>query len=412
MRVLYITYDGLTDPLGQSQVLPYLAGLNARGHDITILSCEKPDRMEAGSQRIGDLCAAADLKWTPLTYHKRPPILSSIWDQAMLIRAALRLHSSTRFDLVHCRSYIPASVGLHLRRRRGVRFLFDMRGFWADERVDGGLWDLSNPAFRAVYGHFKRREAEFLAEADHIVSLTEEGKRVLLARPDHRPDGPPISVIPCCVDMTHFALPSPGDRADARQQLGIAPGRKVVVYLGSVGTWYMLPEMLDFFRVYLAHYPDALLFFVTQDDPEPIRSTARSRGVNPDHLLIRPASRAQVPHFVAAGDFGLFFIKPVFSKKASSPTKMGELLALGLPVVANGDVGDVDEIAAATGAGVTVNGFSEADYYETIGRLEKIALPPPDIRQAAVPWFDAEMGVNRYDRIYRSFELAAADRKI
>jgi glycosyltransferase involved in cell wall biosynthesis len=290
-----------------------------------------------------------------------------------------------------------------------VRFLFDMRGFWADERVDGGLWDLAHPLFRAIYRHFKRKEAAFLAEADHIVSLTEEGKRVLLAREDRRPDGPPISVIPCCVDMDHFALPSPAERSAARAELGITPGRKVAVYLGSVGTWYMLPEMLDLFRTYRSAHPGALLFFVTQDDAAPILAAARERGLGPDDLLIRPASRAEVPRFVGAGDFGLFFIKPVFSKKASSPTKMGELLALGLPVLANGDVGDVDHIAAATGAGVTVDRFDDAAYREAIRRLDALDLSPDQIRQAALIWFDARTGVDRYDRIYRDPAVAATD---
>ena len=71
------------------------------------------------------------------------------------------------------RSYLPALVGLRMKRRLGVPFVFDMRGFWPEERVEGGLWDLSNPLFRTVFGYFKRREAEFLNEAGHIVSLTE-----------------------------------------------------------------------------------------------------------------------------------------------------------------------------------------------------------------------------------------------
>ncbi|HXC74444.1 MAG TPA: hypothetical protein VN640_07175, partial [Sphingomicrobium sp.] len=71
-RVLYITYDGLTDPLGQSQVLPYLAGLAGLGHRITVLSCEKPQRMAQDGDRIRRQCAAAGIGWTPLAYHKRP----------------------------------------------------------------------------------------------------------------------------------------------------------------------------------------------------------------------------------------------------------------------------------------------------------------------------------------------------
>ena len=44
-KVLYITYDGMTDPLGQSQVLPYLVGLSEKGYKFTILSFEKKERL-------------------------------------------------------------------------------------------------------------------------------------------------------------------------------------------------------------------------------------------------------------------------------------------------------------------------------------------------------------------------------
>src|SRR5437868_11953518 len=135
-KVLYITYDGLTDPLGQSQVLPYLVGLSERGHRITILSCEKPAAMKREGAAIRSQCEAAGIDWRPLPYHKRPPVLSSAFDLAMLRCEAVRLHRSRAFDLVHCRSYIPAAAGLHLKRRHGVRLLFDMRGFWPEEKTE------------------------------------------------------------------------------------------------------------------------------------------------------------------------------------------------------------------------------------------------------------------------------------
>ena len=91
-----------------------------------------------------------------------------------------------------------------MKRRLGVPFIFDMRGFWADERVDGRIWNLSNPLFRTVYNHFKAREADFLAEADEVVSLTEQGREVLLGWRADPTRGPPITVIPCCTDFTVF----------------------------------------------------------------------------------------------------------------------------------------------------------------------------------------------------------------
>ena len=43
-KILFISYDGMTDPLGQSQVIPYLSGLTKFGYGFTILSCDKPEK--------------------------------------------------------------------------------------------------------------------------------------------------------------------------------------------------------------------------------------------------------------------------------------------------------------------------------------------------------------------------------
>jgi glycosyltransferase involved in cell wall biosynthesis len=405
-RVLYITYDGITDPLGRSQVLPYLTGLSRLGHKITILSCEKPARQAKDGARIQALCDAAGIEWHPIRYHKKPPILSSAWDTRVLRRTAEKLHRSERFDIVHCRSYIPGIAGMHLKRRFGVRFLFDMRGFWPDEKVEGNSWPLSNPVFRRVYAYFKRVEAELLTGADHIISLTHEGKRQLLTRPQLQSRPAPITVIPCCVDFEHFPLVAAGQRSAARSSLGIARDAPVAAYLGSVGAWYMLDEMLDFFRVYAEARPGATFLFVSQESGEAIQAAARARGVDPDRIVVRPASREEVPQMMAAADYGIFFIAPVFSKKASSPTKMGEMLALGLPVVTNAGVGDVAQIVEETDCGVAIDRFDEAAYRDAAERIDTLVPGAEDRRRRSLPWFDMEIGIARYDAIYRS--LAAS----
>jgi glycosyltransferase involved in cell wall biosynthesis len=408
-RVLYITYDGITDPLGRSQVLPYLTGLSRLGHRITILSCEKPEREAKDGVRIRALCDAAGIEWHPIRYHKKPPVLSSAFDAAVLRRTAERLHKERRFDIVHCRSYIPGIAGLHLKRKFGVRFLFDMRGFWPDEKVEGNSWRLSNPVFRAVYRYFKRLEAELLTGADHIISLTYEGKRQLGTRPQIQPAGPEITVIPCCVDFAHFPLVDAADRRTGRETLRLGKDDRVLAYLGSLGAWYMLDEMLDFFRVMLARDPNSVFLFVTQDAPEGIRAAARARGIPDDRLVVTPASREEVPVFMAAADIGIFFIQPVFSKKASSPTKMGEMLALGLPLVTNAGVGDVAEIVRDTGCGVAIERFDEAAYAEALDAIGAMAPAPAAQREKALPWFDVEIGIARYDAVYRSLAQAGSN---
>lgn len=405
-RVLYMSYDGLTDPLGRSQILPYLTALARRGHRIAILSCEKPERMARDGERIQELCSRAGLTWHPLHYHKRPPVLSSLFDTLALARAAVRLEQAERFDIAHCRSYIPARAGLVLKRRFGVRFLFDMRGFWPDEKVEGNNWNLANPLYRAVYRYFKRLESRLLGGADHIVSLTEAGRRQLLTRPELGSRATPITVIPCCVDFDQFPLATAPDRVRAREQLGIGSDTAVLAYLGSLGSWYMLDQMLDFFRTYESRHRNARFLFVTLEDPVPIRRAAEDRRINPDKLIIRPAGREEIASQMAAADLGIFFIKPVFSKIASSPTKMGEMLAIGLPIVTNAGVGDVEAMVDDMKVGVALRQFSAASYDQALNLIEGLPTEPGERRERARSCFDVDMGIERYDRIYK--ELGSA----
>lgn len=402
-RALFLSYDGMTDPLGQSQVLPYLGGLVKEGFRVSLISFEKREKLARSGTHVRRVAAESGVAWHPLSYTRRPPVLSTVWDLARMRLHAERLHARERFDLVHCRSYLPALVGLELKRKYGTKFIFDMRGFWADEKVEGGAWSPANPVFRAVYRFFKRRESDFVREADGIVSLTHAGLREMERWSVGPTAGVPRKVIPCSADFDLFSPPTAAQRQDARAALKIPTEALVVAYLGSLGTWYMLDEMLDFFTVLRRHHPRAHLLFVTPDAPGPIRAAAEARGIAPDELFIRSAQRAEVPGVLAAADLGLFFIRPSYSKQSSSPTKMGELLAMGLPVVTNGGIGDVEPILDAVGGGLVVDGFDRDSYERVVNRLERVlSLPRQDIRARAMQVYDLRTAVSSYASLYRS----------
>lgn len=399
-KVLYITYDGLTDPLGRSQVLPYLQGCSERGHRITVLSCEKPDRFRASGRTVEELCRTSGIEWHPRRYHKSPPVLSTVYDARALTRAAAQLHRERSFELVHCRSYISAIAGLKLKRRYGVPLLFDMRGFWPEEKTESGAWDLRNPLYRTVYRYFKRLESDLLRESDHIISLTEAAKSQLLTRPECAGQPDRISVIPCCVDFDHFHLAAKS-RAAARTRLGIDPEAPVLAYLGSLGGNYMLDQMLDFFRVYRARQPKACFLFVTVEDPAAIRKAASNHRIDPESLVIRAAAREEVPSTIAAGDIGIAFKQPSFSALACSPTKLGEMLAMGIPVVANDGVGDVGQILDQTKSGVALREFTQASYSAAIDRLNCLS-DAQEIRESARRLLSLDQGAQNYSTIYET----------
>lgn len=425
VEVLYLSYDGLTDPLGQSQILPYLAGLSAKGYALTVISAEKAENFARRCDQVAHIAGKSGIAWQPVLYTKKPPVLSTLWDLGNMYRLALRLHQRHRFSIVHCRSYLTALLGLRLKERHGLKFIFDMRGFWADERVEGGLWNLRNPVFRRIFAFFKRKEEDFFRHADYTISLTHEGKEIIRQRPGLA--NIPIQVIPCCVDTALFKLPKKqkvrvlgrvGQHLDDRGGQGSALSDDELLdphhlpaadhppyalsYLGSVGTWYMLDEMLRFFRRLLLHKPEAQFLFITPDNPRVIFEKAILLGIPPGKIDVRPAERKEVPALLAQSQFSLFFIKPCFSKKASSPTKMGEVLAMGLPVICNAGVGDTDYIVEKYGVGAAVNAFTDAAFDEAIARMEGLSqLPPEHFRQAALDYFDLQQGIALYHSVYQ-----------
>ena len=401
--ILYISYDGMTDQLGQSQVIPYLRELTKAGYRFHLLSVEKKQKLNKTGEQMRSLLKEAGIEWTTMSFTKTPPLLSKVYDQWKLNRKAARICRGGKIDMVHCRSYVPASAGLKLSKKFNIPFLFDMRGFWVDERVDSGLWKLKNPVYKFLYKLYKKKEQKYFSGAAHVVSLTHKGKKELINA--YRVPAEKITVIPCCADMDHFDYHkiSEEQKDAVRQQLGIGAGSKVLSYLGSLGGWYMTEEMLDFFAVMRTKIPGVVFLLITHDNKQQILAKVSAKGIPAGAIFVQPASRDEVPFFLSISDWNLFFIKDAYSKKASSPTKQGEVMAMGIPVICN-DIGDTGKIVKESKTGILVNRF-EVEEYENVCR-QLISMPPADkeqIRQSARQYYDLTQGVQEYKKVYEKF---------
>ena len=402
-KILYISYDGMTDPLGQSQVIPYMIGLQKRNCDITILSTEKRKNYSLHHESVENLLVKNNIKWEKIYYTKKPPVISTIIDILKLIAKANRIYKKNKFDIAHCRSYIAAFVGLYMKNKYNVKFVFDMRGFYADERVDGNIWNTNNFIYKTVYNFFKKKESIFLHKADYTVSLTNSAKKIIGNWKEFKNQKLPIEVIPCCADLSLF---SPKNISISRvefykNKLKISDNDFIILYLGSIGTWYMLDEMLIFFKRLLIKKPNAKFLFVSFDNSNLIKKTAEKNSVPLDKIIIQKADRDDVPSLISLSNISIFFIKPVFSKKASSPTKLAEIMGMGIPVICNSNVGDVDEIISKTQAGLIVNNFSIKEFDKTIDSIdEKLTISKEKIINSAKQYFSLQMGIEKYAKIY------------
>jgi glycosyltransferase involved in cell wall biosynthesis len=385
VRVVFATYDGVLAGPGRSQVVPYVRGLAERGHDMRLLSYEQPD-LAADPSRTGAVeQALGPSPWTRLDWKRSAP-----GDLANGLRALRRTVREHRAELVHARGYVPALLARVLR----VPYVFDMRGFWPDERVDGGLWSAQSTGYRT----WKRIERSLCRRARSVVVLTERA-RDELRRLGLVPEPRPVHVIPTCVDLDRFRpVPESERPPEARG------GARRFVILGGTGTWYLPDAMLDLGARALARDSAARLHVLTQDDPAPIREGLAARGVDPERALVRSVAHEDVPAWLSGATAGIALLRATWSKSASCPTKIGEMLACGVPLIVSSGIGDVDALFEDERVGVTVAGTSPEALEGALDRLEALTAAPAQLhercRDVAARRFASSRALDAYERAY------------
>ena len=208
----------------------------------------------------------------------------------------------------------------------------------------------------------------------------------------------PAEVIPCCVDLEVFRA-SAQDRADIRSLLSLRD-EPLLVYAGSLGSWYRIEEMTAFFATARLSIP-GLRFLVLTSEPERAARAAQAAGVT-DAVTAFQVPPDDVPRHLAAADAGLCFLSNSPSKNASSPTKYAEYLATGLPVVTNPWTGDAREFSGER-SWILVGGFTQADYWQGAERLREVLADPDrqaQARQVAETRFSLASAVDRYEALY------------
>lgn len=408
---LFISYDGLLDPLGGSQILPYVRGIAAHPRRVHILSFEKPARYAASGVDLGRQLAGQGIGWTPLTFSRRYGKLGKLWDLIKMYGSAIRLQRQHRFGIIHCRSYLASQVGCLIKRIFGPKVIFDMRGLWVDERVDGGLWNMDRLQDRLAYRMYKRIETRLLNCADQVVTLTERSIpeiRRLAGAP-----WVPITVIPCCADFDSLVPPTRLERERIRRVLGIGEPDLVLAYLGSLGTWYQFAEMLRFFKLVRDTRPNSWWLIITKDWGDEHDNAVFSVGGSElkNAILVRPAERQDVRELLCACDVMLSFIRPARSKVASSPIKLGEALAMGIPSINSRGIGDVDQLVEALAAGVVIDPTRDDEQSAAVEQLEEIiAMSGGCLRERSRPHLGLEVALSRYQSVYETLERPVDDK--
>ncbi len=366
LEVTYLSMDPVTSTVGASQVVAYIRRLADRGVLVHLHSFEyRPDerlRLEFEEQGV---------QWTAHRYGKGGTLggLSRVIRLARSIRGA---------QLVHARSDMAAAAAM---LARVDRWLWDVRSFWADQKVATGVFSQRSPQARL----FRRIEQEAARRSTRILGLTASAIGEL-----ERRYGSSVSdraaVVTTCVDRQRFKIfPLP------------ATGPVRLLLAGTLNRYYDVPLMIEFVRAVARRTTVELVVAApgeTSWDEELARAGATFTRVEP----------IEMPALVASCHAGLSVCRDDagVSLLAAMPTKIGEFLAVGRPVVVNAGLVDaakmLRERATGTvlGAGVGVDEAAE----HLLGLL---ADEETGIRAAglAADHFDLDDGVDVLAKVYR-----------
>src|SRR4051794_8169649 len=109
-HVLYVTFDGILQPIGYSQVVRLVEGLAQRGVPYHVLSLERDDDLR-DARRVAAVrtrLAAAGVDWELLRYDTAGTAGAAARNVGRMTAAVTRLAAKRRVRLIHARSYHAA----------------------------------------------------------------------------------------------------------------------------------------------------------------------------------------------------------------------------------------------------------------------------------------------------------------
>lgn len=392
---VYLTRTGLLEPLGQSQVLGYLKGLSSH-YETTLISFERPADLSdtVQVQKLEAICAQSGIRWVRLQFVNKPRLLGAIWNLLQLVFHTQREVRRCRARVIHARSYIPAAAAAIASRLNRVPFIFDMRSLWPEELITSGRLQRGSLLHRLIF----LGERYLLANAAVVISLTHAGSRFLAKTHPRAMVQQSVHVIPTCADLDRF---KPISRADRDVLIGC--------HGSLMNGWFQVDLLARMFDRLAEQMPSARFEIITRENPEMVRDRISSvLGRLPEWF-----SRLSV-YAVKPGDIHLhiqqqslsvfFYAAGAASELGRSPTRMGEALGCGVPVLTNEGIGDVAEIVRKADVGHIMSGDDEASFDKAVDAVLAL-IADSDIsrrcRLAAEEIYSLESGVLRYRDIYQ-----------
>tara|TARA_Y100001968_G_scaffold331183_1_gene385025 strand:- start:401 stop:1591 length:1191 start_codon:yes stop_codon:yes gene_type:complete len=389
--ILFISYDGLLDPLGQSQILPYIFGLNNYGYKFIILSYEKERRSETHIQELRKELNSKGIIWFRLSFVRgRIRRIIRILSGANKVR-----YINKKYDLgfIHLRALQPALIfWVSLINKP---FIYDMRAF-AGQWIDMGAVRKDSILAKIII-YFEKL---LVKKASRLVVLDDSGSKYLNTKYKTNKQ---YEVIPTSTDLGKYII-------NKENKLnGIRIYR--FVFLGGARYPYLPQKALIFIMQLMKNGYNCEVDFINESDQEYILKACKEIGFPRDKLNLFSVARTELYKILPSYDCGLAFIATGTWLRMCSPTKIGEYLAAGLHIVGLEGLAVLDRLAQES---------NSVDLIETKGNnillskeksmkiINKINDPMRKLnaRRIAKERYDLNQALKKYKKLYLGLLLS------
>ena len=241
MKSIFLTYDGMLDQLGESQILPYLNSLSLNDNKVHIISFEKYKSLKDLNIKLDELNSLG-ISWTYLRFSEsRNPFIKG-FDLLKCFFVIIKTVITFKPDFIHARGHPMALLALIFNKILRIKYIFDFRGLWADERITKGGWNMELFWHRVQFRTFKRIEQFSLKHSSAIVFLTRKVKDELI-KPSVK-DTRIFRIIPCASDYDLFNILENKQNILDKFKLNISD-ELIISYLGSIGPMYRFDKYVE-----------------------------------------------------------------------------------------------------------------------------------------------------------------------
>ena len=360
----YVTIDSLSEGVGSSQITPLISRLSKSGLRINLISFEKANP----SDQLGNYFKSIGVEWNLLPFGSD--------GAAGGVARLLRLRDAIqKTSLIHARSDIPAVSAIASRQ---APVLWDVRSLWADQKI----MIQKSLVNKALYRSYRGLESIAANGSAGMSTLTSAVVPILEQR--HRRLPQLRTVVPTAVDLENFKLDP------------IMPSGVRALFSGTYNDYYDL----NLSALFMEAFRKCTL--VETHWARPPESNKSHIGVEESKVF--PSSQVGMAELIPRYSFGVSVCKldagP--SLAAAMPTKIGEFLACGRPVVVNKGLGDMDHLIQEFDAGVILDG-SSANLVESAAKLLRLLQDsdtPNRCRELAEKHFSMDIGASRYLELY------------